>query len=67
MSLFGRLVQSGWRHHGLEGKVEAMQAGAFGWDAGLLTIPMDWTRNWVKLVYLRSGGYVYVCLIHFAL
>ena len=43
MSLFGRLVQSGWRHHGLEGKVEAMQAGALGWGAGLLTIPVDWT------------------------
>lgn len=30
MSLFGWLVQSGWHHRGLAGKVEAMQAGAFG-------------------------------------
>ena len=45
MSLFGWLVQSGWRRCGLEGKVEAMQAGAFGWGAGILTIPVDWTRN----------------------
>lgn len=33
-----------------------MLAEAVGWSVGILALPLDWTRNRVKVVYLRSGG-----------